>query len=216
MFRNIDPKQTGHIWLSSHPTHSAPSIPHPAYAPHRWNTHMLLRHLRPARPSASSPAPTRGRGQSWRYPAGSRARFFPGISPCSGPWWLSPLGEGLTVRGESSPLPCLQPPNSVILVVPVSPAPSALLPRPPPGGEGSAGRYSVGSRARFFSGISPGRWTVGISPWGGGDGRCGTGSLQARRPGGADGCLRPGTGIPGRPQFQDHPGETDRNNRQNE
>ena len=192
---------------------------------------MLLRHLRPARPSASSPAPTRGRGQSWRYPGGSHARFSSGISPWSGPWWLSPRGDreassppvnsrsslatsaGLPyvplrqphparaaspaargravmhTRREAVPgssrspavgrggyrpwggwrgeIPCLQPQNSVILVVPVSPAPSALLPRPPPGGEGSAGRYSVGSRARFFSGISPGRWTVGISPWGG-------------------------------------------------
>ena len=60
----------------------------------------------------SSPAPTRGRGQCWRYPGESRARngadagfsgdreepartrFFPGISPWSGPWWISPRGWG--------------------------------------------------------------------------------------------------------------------------
>jgi len=189
---------------------------------------------------------------------------FPGLSRYTGPWWLSPRGEG---TGEGArPLPGQNGTRTSLSVPPPRPR-CALLPHPLrrnsagsgfpgeervrtrssrlvpvhwtvvdiatgaravraiPGGKPCPGaaaepvsREDREERARiwFFPGISPGRWTVGISPWGGGDGRCGTGSLQARRPGGADGCLRPGTGIPGRPQFQDHPGETDRNNRQNE
>jgi len=80
----------------------------------------------PARASRSSPAPGRGRGQSWRYPVGSRARercrrrlpgriakgepprswFSPGISPGSGPWWLSPWGRGLPLPAGGTPPPC--------------------------------------------------------------------------------------------------------------
>ena len=56
----------------------------------------------PTRASRSSPAPARGRGQSWRYPAGSRSRFFSGISPCSGPRGYRHVGRG---PGRGSPLP---------------------------------------------------------------------------------------------------------------
>ncbi len=86
---------------------------------------MLLRHLRPARPSASSPAPTRGRGQSWRYPGGSHARFSSGISPWSGPWWISPRGEGTgegvfpLPAGGNSYVPLWQPPQVGYSYVPL-------------------------------------------------------------------------------------------------
>ncbi len=83
------------------------------------NSYVLLRHPHSARPSASSP-PLPGRGQSWRYPVGSRVRLIFRISPCSGPWWLSPWGGD---RGGVSPsaggCPCV-PPQS---------------PRPPEGGQ---------------------------------------------------------------------------------
>ncbi len=71
----------------------------------------------------TAPAPGWGRGQSWRYPVGSRIRFFSGISPCSGPWWLSPRGVGTRTFLSGTPTP------------PALRAP----PPPPPGGEGSAG-----------------------------------------------------------------------------
>jgi len=120
----------------------------------------------------SSPAPTGGagsvRGDTWWKavsgvePAGSRDRFFAGLSPCSGPWWISPSGERLTGRGGASPLPCLQIPILRFVGIPHSagslhptrafvgipvhslpaaptpPAPPALLPRPLPAGGGSA------------------------------------------------------------------------------
>ena len=40
----------------------------------------------------------------FREKGGERARtwFDPGISPCTGPWWLSPRGEG---TGEGAPPP---------------------------------------------------------------------------------------------------------------
>ena len=65
----------------------------------------------PARASGAPPPPPPEEGvRAWRYLVESRVRVFPGLSPCSGPWWISPLGERLTGRGEASPLPCLQIP----------------------------------------------------------------------------------------------------------
>ena len=56
----------------------------------------------PARASRSSPAPGRGRGQSWRYPVESRIRFSSGISPWSGPWGYRHGGRG-PGRGKPPP-----------------------------------------------------------------------------------------------------------------
>ena len=51
------------------------------------------------------PPPPRGRGQSWRYPGESCAWLFSCVSPYDRPWWISPLGVGLTGRGASLPSP---------------------------------------------------------------------------------------------------------------
>jgi len=75
----------------------------------------------------------------FREKGGERARtwFDPGISPCSGPWWLSPRGEG---TGEGArPLPGQ---NGTRTSLSGSPHPARACgapPPPPPGGEGSAG-----------------------------------------------------------------------------
>ena len=71
----------------------------------------------------SSPAPSRGRGQCLRYQVGSRARFFPRISPCSGPWGYRHGGWRLAGRGNSFPLPCLQLPRHRNPCGPTPPAP---------------------------------------------------------------------------------------------
>ena len=49
----------------------------------------------PTERSSSSPHP------AWGYPVENRIWFFPGISPCSGPWWLSPRGVGTGEGGTS-------------------------------------------------------------------------------------------------------------------
>ncbi|GEM_PF-4332143 len=191
----IGSRRTDHIRPSPHPpTEGSSPSPHPARASHRWHTPTLLRQP-PSRPRfALLPHPLRRNSAGSGFPGEERVRTRSSrLVPVH--WTVVDIATGArAVRAIPGGKPC---PGAA--AEPVS-------------------REDREERARiwFFPGISPGRWTVGISPWGGGDGRCGTGSLQARRPGGADGCLRPGTGIPGRPQFQDHPGETDRNNRQNE
>ncbi len=62
----------------------------------------------PPAPAALLPRPRRGRGPCpGVYQGSSRIRGFSGISPCAGPWWISPRGERLTGRGNLFPLPCL-------------------------------------------------------------------------------------------------------------
>jgi len=104
------------------PTRIAPlRPPHPARASHRWHTHMLLRHPPPRPRCALLPRPHPGARAVRAIPGGkprqgvvltpvsrekgerARTRFLPRISPCSGPWWISPRGEG---TGEGArPLP---------------------------------------------------------------------------------------------------------------
>ncbi len=144
---------------------------------------MLLRHLRPARPSASSPAPTRGRGQSWRYPGGSHARFSSGISPWSGPWWVSPRGEGTgegvfpLPAGGNSYVPLWQPPQVGYSYVPLRQPPPrprcALLPRPRPGAR-AVMAIPGGKPCPVLSRDLPVQWAVvAIAPGGGADGEGG-------------------------------------------
>ncbi len=107
---------------------------------------LPLRHPPPPPALPESLLPTRGAGAvrgdiRWEAVPGSsadvgfpeeggvraRTRFLPQISPCSGPWWISPRGG--TGRGSSLPAkwaPCVplrQPPPSC----------AALLPAPHPG-----------------------------------------------------------------------------------
>ena len=67
------------------------------------------------------------------------------LSPCSGPWWLSPLGEGLTGRGPSPP-PLS---HRVAILVTPSPGPS---PRPAPGAPPH--QQCSGASSRDFSRVS--------------------------------------------------------------
>jgi hypothetical protein len=65
----------------------------------------------------------------------------PGLSPCTGPWRLSPLGVGLTGRGSPPPLS-----RATIRRSQAPPRPRfALLPRPR--GRGQSWRYPGESRA---------------------------------------------------------------------
>ncbi len=50
----------------------------------------------------------------WEWQA--RIRFSPSISPCTGPWWLSPLGEAACGEGERFP-----PPLSLVASTPLAP-----------------------------------------------------------------------------------------------
>ena len=136
----------------------------------------------------SSPAPSRGAGSvrgdirgaavSGVEPMGSRARFFSGISPCTGPWGYRHWG-----RGNSFPLPCLSRSNHLTSRQHPLPTPSwvdihTLLPAPPPrprlrrsspapgGGGVRAWRYQVSSRIRGFSRISPCAGPWGYRGWG--------------------------------------------------
>ena len=95
----------------------------------------------------SSGKPCPGSGADIGFPGrAGRAdpgRDLPRISPCTGPWWLSPRGVGLTGRGRApSPVSasCLQRPdsNSTDCHTPVAPS----------RGRGQSWRYPVGSRAR--------------------------------------------------------------------
>ena len=71
----------------------------------------------PPAPSALLPRPLpgawavrgdiKGAAVSGVQPVGHHARFFSRISPCAGPWWISPRGVGPTGRGNEFPLPCL-------------------------------------------------------------------------------------------------------------
>ena len=85
----------------------------------------------------------------------SRAVAVPGGvtggQPCTGPWWISPLGERLTGRGNLFPLPCLprsnrltsagSPPRLRLFAGEILLCPSCRHPRPR-GGQGQwLGRY---------------------------------------------------------------------------
>ena len=130
-------------------THALPAGTPAPPAPSQKDTHALPAGT-PAPPRLRRPSPGGG-VRAWRYLVESRARVFPGLSPCSGPWWISPSGERLTGRGDTSPLPCLQIPilrfagspysasSGIPIHFPVSPPPRlrlrrdtpALLPAPP-------------------------------------------------------------------------------------
>ncbi len=148
----------------------------------RRDTCALLRHPRPACAFGAPPPPPRGGGvRAWRYLVESRARVFPGLSPCSGPWWISPSGERLTGRGDASPLPCLQIPILRFAGTPYfassgipihsagDPHParaSGAPPPPPPGGRGQCSRYLVESRPRGGAGGQPCTGPWGYRVWG--------------------------------------------------
>jgi len=132
----------------------------------------------------SSPAPSRGRGQCLRYQVSSRARFFPRISPCSGPWGYRHGGWRLAGRGNSFPLPCLQLPRHRNPCGPTPPAPSpadypyssavsphpsrafGAPPPPPPRGRWQCLRYQVSSRTRGVAGGQPCTGPWGYRVWG--------------------------------------------------
>ncbi len=94
------------------------------------------------------------------YLVSSRARLFSGISPCAGPWCISPRGEAARGAGELVPPPL---PPTLQLPYFSSPAPSALLPLPGMAG-GSARVLSAGSRAekRYVAGDGKGVVTGSI------------------------------------------------------
>ena len=136
-----------------------PAAPAPP-APSQKDTHALPAGT-PAPPRLRRPSPGGG-VRAWRYLVESRARVFPGLSPCSGPWWISPSGERLTGRGDTSPLPCLQIPilrfagspysasSGIPRHFPGSPHPARACgaPPPPPLGWWQCLRYQVGRRAQ--------------------------------------------------------------------
>ena len=78
--------------------------PRPAPLSNRVDSpHPPLRRGIPIRPSPAAPPrprcallprPSREAGAVLAISREGRIRFFPEISPCSGPWWLSPRGEG--------------------------------------------------------------------------------------------------------------------------
>jgi len=122
----------------------------------------------PARASGAPPPPPPEEGvRAWRYLVESRIRVFPGLSPCSGPWWISPLGERLTGRGDASPLPCLSRSRHL---APCQPHPARAFGAPPPPrrGGGSAWRYQGSSRIRGATGGKPctGPWGYRHGGWG--------------------------------------------------
>jgi len=157
----------------------------------------FCRHLPPPAPAAKDihtflPAPHPGRGQCLRYQGSSRIRGGAGRPPCPAllqdlpMCWtvgISPLGVGLTGRGNEFPLPCL--PRSKYLTsagishptcafassYPYSsagphPARACGAPPPPHPGRGQCLRYQVSSRIRGFSRISPCAGPWGYRGWG--------------------------------------------------
>jgi len=144
------------------PAPSTPPAPSPAGYPY---TSAGSPH--PARAFGAPPPPRRGGGSAWRYLVESRIRVFPGLSPCSGPWWISPLGERLTGRGDASPLPCLSRSRHL---APCQPHPARAFGAPPPPrrGGGSAWRYQGSSRIRGATGGKPctGPWGYRHGGWG--------------------------------------------------
>ena len=73
---------------------------------------------------------------------------------------ISPLGEGLTGRGNLFPLPCLQLPRYRNPRCPTPPAPAALLPRPTPG----QGQCVAISGDQPCPGWSRGETVFGVEP----------------------------------------------------
>ena len=187
---------------SARDTHTLlPAAPTPP-APSQKDTHTLLpTSPTPPAPSALRPCPQRGAGSvrgdirgaavSGLEPAGSRARFFSGISPCAGPWRYRHGGRGRRGGGTRSPSPVSHTPTILLLAgphptrascrqathpplgTPTPPAPSALLPRPQRG----AGAVRGDIRGATVPGAMPGGqpcsgllrdlpmpWTVWISP----------------------------------------------------
>jgi len=165
---------------------SLPAPSRPAFS--RQATHTLLP-APPPRPrlrrSAPSPA---GRGQCVAI---SGEQPYLGCNRGEAVhWtvWISPLGEGLTGRGNSFPLPCLSRSKHLASrcrhfcegypgTSASSPHPARACGAPPPPrrGGGSAWRYQGSSRIRGATGGKPCPallqnlpmcWTVGISPLG--------------------------------------------------
>ena len=146
--------------------------------------------------------PLPGRGQCLRYQGSSRIRGGAGRPPCPAllqdlpMCWtvgISPLGVGLTGRGNSFPLPCLPDSNHLASRrshpglrqrIPIYPASSprptracGAPPPPPPGGRVRAWRYQGSNRIRGGTGGQPCSallqdlpmcWTVGNIATGGG------------------------------------------------
>jgi len=110
----------------------SPASPTPPALPGGDTRTSLSGNPHPARAARSSPAPSRGQGQCLRYPVGSRARFFSGLSPCSGPWGYRHGGRG-PGRGKPSPRGGIP-----VRPSPATPTPPALRapPPPPPAGRG--------------------------------------------------------------------------------
>jgi len=194
--RGEGPTERGNLFplpCLPHSRHLAPCQPYPARAFMRDTRTLLPAAPTPPAPAALLPRPRRGRGPCpGVYQGSSRARGGAGGKSVSGsfppiPWhWtvgISPLGVGLTGRGNSFPLPCLpRSQNSEYLTDPVrvpcrwvpkelagGPHPARACgapPPPPPGGGVRAWRYLVSSRIRFFSRLSPctGPWEY--RPWG--------------------------------------------------
>jgi hypothetical protein len=134
--------------------------------------------------SIPHPAPPReGRGQSWRYPGKAVSRR---VNPCAsslfrlalytGPWEVSPLGEGQTGRRQKPPpLSLLSICWHPALNMPASPTPPGLRPPPPPQGAGAVVAIPGESRIRESKPLRqlplqtrPIHWTVGGIPTGGG------------------------------------------------
>ena len=147
--------------------------PHPAGSSARGTLTPSTGNPHPARACGAPPPPPLGGGvRAWRYQVSSRARGGAGGKPYPALFrlipvhWtvgISPLGEGLTGRGNLFPLPCLQLPRYRNPRCPTPPAPSALRPRPAPG-QGQCLRYQGISRARGGAGGKPylgwSRWKV--------------------------------------------------------
>ena len=133
---------------SQEDTHTLLLAAPPRPVPSQEDTRIPRRHPPPhPRLRRSSPAPggggirarayIRGAAVSGVEPVGYRARGGAGISPCAGPWWISPRGERLTGRGNLFPLPCLPHSNHLTSRRHPLPAPAAkdtrtLLPASPP------------------------------------------------------------------------------------
>ena len=176
--RGEGPTERGNLFplpCLPHSRHLAPCQPYPARAFMRDTRTLLPAAPTPPAPAALLPRPRRGRGPCpGVYQGSSRARGGAGGKSVSGsfppiPWhwtvWISPLGVGLTGRGNSFPLPCLpRSQNSEYLTDPVrvpcrwvpkelagGPHPARACgapPPPPPGGGVRAWRYLVSSRIR--------------------------------------------------------------------
>ncbi len=177
------PRRGTHALLPATPTPLVPSAK---------DTRALL----PATPTrafgAPPPPPPGGGVRAWRYLVGSRARFFAGLFPDTGPCGYRHGGRGRRGGGTCSPSPVshapdtLPPPaapprprlrrdtHTLLAGPPTPPAPAALLPRPHRG-RGPCVAISGEQPCPALLQDLPMLWTVGISPPG--EGPTGRGNL---------------------------------------